>query len=279
MSKLKYITFDQMMSSVESDMKSFADNGMIDRGDVIKIVRTVNADIGLKINQERECVLTINNYKADLPADFLYLQMALGCTIEEYSMPSKHMFGTQTEEINCPVEYYDEGYNGCLNECGGCYWVTQKFSNKTEKYERLTPLSLTKNVQKICTDNSPNFQWRDSPYDIDIQDGELIANFRSGKIYISYLSDLFDEDGNILLLDHPLVTDYYEYAIKKRLLENFMMNNDADVAQKLMYIKEELRQARIRSMNFINTLEYTEIQKVYQHNRVRFYNRYHRIFN
>ena len=58
---IKYITFSQLMSSVESDMDSFADSGMIDRSKYIKIVRKVNSDLGIRINKEKEKVLTIKN--------------------------------------------------------------------------------------------------------------------------------------------------------------------------------------------------------------------------
>ena len=276
MAQLNYITLNQLMASVESDLRNFADNGMIDRGDVIKVVRKVNADIGLKINRESTVILDVDNFKADLPADFMYLQLAVLCT-QEYKHVGTPVLGTHTEEHNIPVKHYNNQMP-CMNECGGCYWVTQQFKDRVIKYDQLSPLSLTRAAKNISTENCLNLFWK-SPYEIDIQNGELIANFRTGKVYISYLSDMVDEDGNVLLLDHPLTTEYYEYAVKKQLLENFMLNNDADVSQKLAYIKNELREARIRSLNFVTTPEYSEINKMYNIGRVTFYNKYEKIFN
>ena len=273
---LKYITFDQLMASVESDMESYTDNGMIDRGKAIKIVRKVNNDIGLKINKEHSAMVEICNFKGDLPLDFLYLQMAVACTIEHAYIGPGTVYGTHTIETNVPVTTYSS-QGACLNECGGCYWVTQQFKDKMIKYEKLTPLKLSKRAMSLCTENCVNFNWNTAAYDIDIENGQIITGFREGKIYINYLSDMVDEEGNLLLLDHPLTTEYYEYAVKKHYLENFMMNNDAEVAQKLGYIKEELRLARIRALNFTDTPEYSEIANVYEVNRRAFYNKYHRI--
>ena len=276
MSKLSYITLNQLMASVESDLRNFADNGMIDRGDVIKIVRKVNADIGLKINKENSVILDIENYKAELPVDFMYLQLAVLCT-QEYHHTGTPVLGTHTIEHNEPVKHYNNQMP-CVNECGGCYWVTQQFKDKVIKYDRLVPLYLTREAKNLSSENCLNLFWK-SAYELDIQNGEIITNFRTGKIYISYLSDMVDEDGNVILLDHPLTTEYYEYAVKKHLLENYMLNNDADVSQKLMYIKNELRDAKIRALNFVTTPEYSEINKMHNLSRISFYNRYEKIFN
>ena len=51
---IKYITFSQLMASVESDMDSFADAGMIDRSKYIKTIRKCNSDLGIRINKEKE---------------------------------------------------------------------------------------------------------------------------------------------------------------------------------------------------------------------------------
>lgn len=270
---IKYITFDQLMASVESDLGKLADQGMINRGTCIKVVQKVNAELGLKIHQQREKMLQIENYKADLPEDFLYLQMAVACAVETFHLPGS-VFGTHTEERETTARMHD----ACLNEQGGCFWVAQQYKEKTVKFERLIPLRLTNKSLKHCADKCVNTQWSTSAYDVDIDNGELVTNFPSGKIYINYLSDLVDDKGNLLVLDHPLVTEYYEYAIKKHLMENFMLNGDLNVERRWGHMKGELRDARIRAISFINTPEYTEIQQHFTANRLRFWNKYHSMF-
>lgn len=273
MAQLNYITLSQLMASVESDLKSFADNGMIDRGDVVKVVRKVNADLGLKIYKENQALIDIDNYKGDLPADFMSLQLAVACNIE-HAFVGPGIHGTHTVETNVPVV---PNQAACMNENGGCYWVTQKYKDTVVSYNRFTQLKLAPGAKRFASENCINFNWDKSGYDIDIVNGQIFTGFREGKIYINYLADMIDENGELTLLDHPLVQEYYEYSVKKQLLENYMLNNDADVSNKLGYIKNELRDAKIRALNFITTPEYSEIVKMYTRERRRFYDKYHRI--
>jgi hypothetical protein len=273
---LQYITFDELMASVESDLSKYADHGMINRGTCIKVVQKVNADIGLKINKEKEALLSIEHHKADLPEDFMFLQMAVACTVEHFHMPGE-ILGTHTEDkaFEVPATSYT---NAVMNENGGVYWVAQQFQTRTVKYDRLVPLKLTSKSMRHAADGCVNKLWNNCAYDIDIDNGQVVVGFNHGKIYINYLSDMVDDKGNLLIINHPLLTEYYEYAIKKHLLENWMLNTQADVERKWGHIKQELHDARIRALSFVNTPEYTEIQNMYQSNRLRFWNKYHSMF-
>lgn len=283
MANLKFITLDQMMASVEADLSTYADEGMIDRGKVIKVVRKINEDLGLKIYREGSTILDIQNYKADLPLDFRFLQLAVACSVQEFGLAGSTVMGTHTVEhqaCELPTETYNN-LNACINEQGGCYWVTQQFRDKTVKYHNLVPLRITSGSTRFCDNKCINGRWSNSGYEIDIDGecGQAVTNFKEGKVYISYTADLVDENNNILVLDHPLTTEYYEYAIKKALLEMWFINKQVDIAQALQYIKGELRESRIRALNFVNTVEYTEIQDLFRANRDRFYNRYNRMFD
>lgn len=279
MAKINYITFDQLMASVESDMQSYADNGMINRGTCIKVVRKVNESIGLKINKEKETVLKVKDYKADLPEDFMFLQLALVCgQVKEYSMPGT-VFGTHTEEHNGTINLGCKSPDQvCLNSNGSSFWVSQTYKDRTIKQTSIYPVVLSNKSLKFCSDKCVNYEFKKSPYSIDIENEQIVANFREGDLYFNYLSDMVDDEGNVLVLDHPLLTPYYEYSIKKHLFENFLLNNDADVLQRWQLVKAEMKEAKFEALNFVNTLEYTEIQDVFHANRKRFYNKYHRMF-
>lgn len=277
MGNINYITYDELMASIESDFATYSANGLINRGNYIKVVRRVNHDIGLKIFREKETIIHVVNYKADIPEDFLYLQMALGCgELKYYGTGS--IFGTHTEEKELPATCLSPdkvcvSTNGC-----GKYWVAQQFKEKVITENRLVPIRLSAKSLKFCGENCVNTKWNKSEYEIDIANGELTASFREGDIYFNYLADMVDEEGNVIVLDHPMVTPYYEYAVKKSILENIMIDQNDDVERKWGMIKNELREARIAALNFTNTIEYTEIQDFYKANRQRFYNKYVTMF-
>jgi hypothetical protein len=272
------------MAGVESDLRNYADAGLFDRADYIKVARKVNSDLGLKIYTENDAIIQVKDYKSTLPADFLYLQLAMACDVSYVKVPK--IRGIQTEahsssEENVPLDIINPCDNKCaLNECNGVMWVTQKIGSKTYKYEHLQKLSISKSSRKFCSDTCFNLRFK-SPNEMHIDsDGETVHfSFREGEIYIKYLSDMVDGENNVLILDHPMVNDYYEYAIKKKFFENMELNKEGDFERDYVLVSNELRKARIEAINFINTPEYGEIIKIHESNRKRFYDKYVRYFD
>lgn len=276
--ELQYKTFNQLMASVESDLGRYADEGIIDEMLYIKEARKINAELGLKINKEKEIIIDVENYKACLPEDFQFLQLALASHISYVTVPK--IQGVHTEDVMTPLvnKCRECGQHPCscqyeFKACKGYFYVAQKQGIKTIKHEHFEPLSLTRTSSKFCSDHCINNEFK-SHNVMNIMNGEATFSFRQGKVYLNYLSDMVDEDGQLLILDHPLTNDYYEYAIKKKIFENLKFNKDADVVQDLQYTIGELRQARTRAISIVNMPEYDEINEIFQRNRMRFYNNY-----
>lgn len=279
--ELQYKTFNQLMSSVSSDLGRYADEGMIDEILYIKEARKVNAELGLKIHKEKEVIIDVINYKACLPADFQYLQLALACSVSYVTVPKFQGVHTEDKEIPLTNKCNTCGQTPCncnnckvqFKACDGYKYVAQTIGIKTERFEHLELLSLTKNSHRFCSDNCLNFSFR-SPNVMNVLGDEATFSFREGKVYLNYLSDMTDDKGNFLILDHPLTNDYYEYAVKKKFFENLKFNKDGDVAQDLQYVIGQLREARTRAISLVNMPEYEEINKFFLDNRRRFYDNY-----
>ena len=86
-----------------------------------------------------------------------------------------------------------------------------------------------------------------------------------------------DDEGNLLVPDHDLLNDYYEYAIKQRLLENLYMNGE-DVAQKLSLVEQRLRSSRNNALSLVNTPNFEEMKKLWWTNRKAMYGKYYDMF-
>jgi hypothetical protein len=110
-----------------------------------------------------------------------------------------------------------------------------------------------------------------------IKNGFLYTNIEHGNIFISYQGALEDEEGNLLVLDHPLINEYYEYALKARILENLYISGE-DVAQKLQLIEQRLRPARNNALTVVNTPDFAEMYNVWKMNRRAMYIRYYDMF-
>lgn len=148
-------------------------------------------------------------------------------------------------------------------------------STQTNYYRRMLPIKILENPQNVDCDcpnlymNCDNQAW--------IQNGFLFTSFKTAKVYISYQGMLEDDDGNILVPDHDMLNEYYEYAMKQRILENLLMN-DEPVDKKLQLVEVRLRAARNNALSIVNTPNFSEMKRVWQMNRKAQYSKYYDMF-
>lgn len=147
-------------------------------------------------------------------------------------------------------------------------------NNKRYKYKKLIPLKIerSKSVSEDCF----NFNSK-SEYTAFIRNGFIVTNFTEGLIYINYQSLMEDDNGDLLVMDHPFTNEYYEYALKQRILEN-MMFLDENVINKLQYIEQRYKTARMYALSYINTPDFGEMKQVWEMNRKAQYHKYYNMF-
>ena len=111
----------------------------------------------------------------------------------------------------------------------------------------------------------------------EIRDNFLLTNFTKGNVYISYQGAMEDDDGNLLVLDHPYCNEYYEYALKERILENMIFSGE-NMSSQLQFITGKLRAARNNALGFVNTPDFEEMRKIWEVNRKAQYHNYYNMF-
>jgi hypothetical protein len=280
--ELKYKTFDQLMNEVATDFTMYNTEGMLDNAEFIKVAQRVNYDLGLRINSTKETIIEICNKKAKLPDDFYVLNYAIVCGT--YTVVTPEMAGRQTENVivnrsssckRCNSSNLTCGCNTTyINECqnGEAIFVqvVEKKASVTRVYETFSRIHINPSSGRIdSTDNS-----FPSGY---IKNGYVYTNLDDASLFISYQGALEDEDGNLLVLDHPMINEYYEYAIKQRMLENLYMNGE-DVVQKIQLIEQRLKVARNYALTIVNTPNYSEMKNLWEANRRAQYARYYDMF-
>jgi hypothetical protein len=322
---LRYRTFDQLLEDVTVDMHTFALENMIEPQTLIKLVKKLNYDLGLRINQTREVVLEICHGKVKLPDDFYVFNYALLCA--EFDLATSYggpAGGTNIQEVpykefpstvdqcapptvNCrtcnsnpcnktaacdlnhpvvdpiPTSYDPNNPYGdtCIPprvfmNCKGEKWELTQVVSRTETrtYRRLIPLKMKASQSIEC--DCPNL-YMNSTFEGWIKDGYLFMNFETGNVYLNYQGAMEDEAGNLLVPDHDLLNEYYEYALKQRILENLYMNGE-DVAQRMSLIDQRLRAARNAALSLVNTPNFKEMEKLWWTNRRAQYNKYYDMF-
>lgn len=178
--------------------------------------------------------------------------------------------GCEHQSASCSQEV--TGFNSTcikprveLNCKGETYELVQIINpGLTRTYKRLHLIKLIENPQMIeC--GCPNL-YSKSHHSAWIRDGYLYCSLKDAVIYISYQGMLIDDDGNLLVPDHDMLNEYYEYSLKERVLENLLMN-DEPVGPKLQLVQQKLRAARNNALSFVNTPNFAEMKRVFDMNR------------
>jgi hypothetical protein len=160
--------------------------------------------------------------------------------------------------------------------CKGEKWelvqVVRSGAHRT--YRSLIPLRMraSENIDCECPNlyyNTPDQGW--------IKGGYLFTTFETGNVYLNYQGELVDDNGNLMVPDHELLNDYYEYALKKRIIENLALNGE-DVAQRLQLIIPEYRAARNNALSLVNTPNFREMEQLWWTNRRAQYGKYYDMF-
>lgn len=327
---LKYRTFDELLHDVMIDLSTFSLENMIEPQQLIKLVKKLNYDLGLRINQTREVILDVSHGRVKLPDDFYTFNFASVCEhFTEHIGYDGYVGGTNIQEvpyvetpstvdvcspitINCstcnsnpcnhtaacpdntcpttctpstiPIEYNPLTPYGdvCtrprvfMNCKGDKYELIQVISNPgtTRVYTELIPLRMRASENIDCA--SPSLYWN-APNEGWIKGGFLFTTFQTGQVYLNYQGQMEDENGNLLVPDHDLLNEYYEYALKSRILENLYMNGE-DVAQRMQMIEQRTRAARNQALSLVNTPNFREMAQMWWINRRAMYNKYYDMF-
>ena len=164
-------------------------------------------------------------------------------------------------------------YLNCKNEP---YELVQIVRSETRTYKRLIPIKIINNAQSIDCD-CPNLYW-DTPNMAWIKDNYLYTTLDCAKIYINYQGMLEDDEGNLMVPDHDMINEYYEYAMKQRILENLIMNDEPQAAQKLQLVETRYRAARNYALSIVNTPNWAEMKQLWEMNRRAQYAKYYNMF-
>lgn len=174
---------------------------------------------------------------------------------------------TQLQEATCPAELINDPFMHIPK----VIYVT---NGKLMQAKRLAAMRIekSKDVSADCV-NLQSTDYRTA----HIKNGFLVTNFDEGTVYINYQSLMEDDNGNLMVLDHPLCNEFYEYAIKQRIFENLMFAGE-NVTNHIQFVEQRLRAARNNAYSFVNTPDFNELKKNWEMNRKAMYHRYYNMF-
>ena len=282
-----YISLSQVMASVRSDLALYDEANMIDDDDYIKVVAKCNEKLGERIYKSKQCRIIVENYQAPLPSDMWKIENIFAISTNSSGMTYAEGGGilgaTQVIHDNKPAKMISDdkiipvscGKNSCCDD----YYVSMIDRKQAEiMFKNIIPLILGSNLSNKCADYSPCTRWK-GQYQADIDNDRFNFSFRTGEIFVSYLGDMTDENGELVIPRHPLLNDYYEYSIKERIYENLFNNSEADVINKLKYTSEKRQEAYYDAFNYVQTPQVGQWERMRKQREMEYYTKWYSMFD
>lgn len=230
---------DELFAIVKGDLRSLADEGLIDEGPLLKTVHHCNAKLGLYLQEIKEVCIPIIDHQGILPKDFervYYVALTKKVTKEQYSMFNP-LLALPNNYVDGDV-IYDTTVKAGIFGCDQQNYVKVERQNNVTVFniDNLNPIGILGKTpyQAGC----PNVGKHRST--IQITDEGINTSFKDGLIYMMYVATMQDEEGNLLYNHHPLITPYYEWSLKEKVIIDAVFNSDAtDLGPKLELARSE----------------------------------------
>lgn len=227
----------ELIAEIETELRSFADTGLIDRVTIELAVLNKLKIFGANALEDKEKVLDIKNSCVQLPKDFKHLKLALkldpiGCNIrgDRKDLTDSYIYKQRIENPVIFSEITQEYIRTCDSKI--VTEVIKVGDTDVDFYYNPKWLSLTKGMKKDfidskCLNLHPSIR-NAYPHEISITNQMLNANFKEGQIYIQYRGLQTDEEGEIIIPEFS-TGDIYEYikqAVKVQLAEEWIANDE-----------------------------------------------------
>lgn len=267
----------ELLAIVKNDFRKFDAEGLIDDTNLVKTIMYCNDKLGLTIREVREIAIPVDEFKAKLPLDFekLYYVTALRCT----NTSVVEMVNPFDNSFDADVVYdahLDRESLGCVEN----YQVIIKRERDitVHNYGTWVQLDLSPTSHQFCHIDCPNKKHK-GKYTIEIKDGEIHTPFKSGILYLIYVGLMKDKDGNITFPFHPLITPYYEWSLKEKILTDAIFNSDAtNISELLKLARSERVKAWLDAFNFTTEKAYGEYVTMQRKRELAWYHQYFKFF-
>lgn len=269
-------SIEELISIVRNDFVKLDAEGLIDPGRIVKTVMWCNEKLGLTIREIREAAIPIEEFRGELPVDFekIYYVAALNCSNSRV-VEGKNPFDNNVDQ--------DVIYDACLNRdrlgCVDNYQVVinRKGTQITYDYGSWTPIQISPRSYSLCHIDCPNKK-KLGKYEVQINEDHITTPFRTGLLYVMYVGMMKDENGQITFPFHPMITPFYEWTIKEKILSDAIFNSDGNYGELFKLAQQERVKAWLDAFEFSTSKEYGYYTKMQRRRELSWYSTYFRYF-
>lgn len=262
----------ELMAIVRQDFRKMDDEGLIDEGTVIKTIMYCNDRLGVGIREIKQGCIPVEEFRAKLPLNFekLFFAAALKATGTMTTIGRNPFNNNFDRDVIYEAELAREDFGDTP-----FYGVTIKRPTTVTVHScgEWTSLHIGPTSQSLCHPGCPNTKFR-GKYEVEIVDGHIVTPFRCGELYIMYVATMQDDQGNLLFPFHPMITPYYEWSIKEKLIMDAIFNSDTTDAALLQLAQREKTKAWLDAYDMTTSKAFGEYVQMQRKKELGWYNQY-----
>lgn len=272
----EYRPIKELMAIVRQDFKKFDDEGLIDEGNLIKTIMYCNDRLGIGLREVRQICIPVEDYMAKLPLNFekLFFVCALKATSTTVSLGKNPFDNNFDRDIIYEADIARQDFGN-----SPFYGVTIKRDTQVTVHSsgEFIGLDVLPDSFGICHAGCPNVV-KKGKYSISIKDGHIITPFRTGELYVMYVATMADDDGNLLFPFHPMITPYYEWSIKEKVIMDAVFNSDNIDPNLLLLAQKEKAKAWLDAYDMTTSKGFGEYIRMQRNKEMGWYNQYFKFF-
>lgn len=274
---LEHRRIDELMAIVRGDLWKLDSEGLIDEGRCVKTVMYCNEKLGLSIREVREVCLKVEGGKARLPLDFEKIWYARG--LRDLRSIELEMRNPFDNGVDADVLYEAKIASGKIGPDTPVTVTIKRQTNVTvHEFQNWIELDVDTQSKKYCYGNSPLYRHRGKPCIRLNDDSTLDVPFEEGLVYVMYVANLKDEDGYLLFPFHPVITPWYEWCVKEKIIQDALFNDEGNYAPLLQECKRERGLAWIDAYNACTDPRVGHHIQLQRKRELEFYNQYFKYF-
>jgi len=245
-------TSKSLIAEIKESLKKYSTAGLLDDASMYRWIYRALKTFGQSICVLHEKTLEIRDGKTNLPPNFHSLLFITRCDWMGYHCDNESKELLQHTSIwKERVENYTK-----FNPCDPCCIeydekiVTEKIyykeGNLDVYYGNHRPLRISKHVNRdVCAANCKNLGLTNNKHgEVSISEKVLYTDFPTGAVTIQYYGVTMDEEELPIIPDTPrgFLEEYVEYHVKRKSLEDIVMNGDDTAINILKHMFEMEKQ-------------------------------------
>lgn len=142
--------------------------------------------------------------------------------------------------------------------------IMQICATECREYEWFSPVYLTPNRQASAFMSPQRNSMNAQNQAMLVKGGFMQFVIPCGRVYVNYQGLMEDDQGNLMVLDHPKINLFYEWKVKETILLNLYINGEPDIERRLQLVQQKAKEYKLDAMTIVNTPDYRVMKETFQ---------------